>query len=177
MTPDFNHQSTASNHHIEQGSERDFGESLASQRWRPDQPWAGVAYSRAALTMATMPALIASGSSGHASTTAARSGLSSRRGRYYANAGSATGSADSGQGRERSGWDMMTKSRDQALMLLLSRKFQGQTGPFGMIQSTGGGIRTHTLVPQERILSPQRLPFRHAGLVERTTPTAFWTLG
>jgi hypothetical protein len=29
--------------------------------------------------------------------------------------------------------------------------------------STGGGIRTHTLVPQERILSPQRLPFRHAG--------------
>ncbi len=29
--------------------------------------------------------------------------------------------------------------------------------------NTGGGIRTHTLVPQERILSPQRLPFRHAG--------------
>ena len=29
--------------------------------------------------------------------------------------------------------------------------------------NTGGGSRTHTLVPQERILSPQRLPFRHAG--------------
>src|SRR5271157_3396142 len=29
--------------------------------------------------------------------------------------------------------------------------------------STGGGIRTHTGVPAQRILSPQRLPFRHAG--------------
>jgi hypothetical protein len=29
--------------------------------------------------------------------------------------------------------------------------------------STGGGIRTHTVVPHQRILSPQRLPFRHAG--------------
>ena len=39
-----------------------------------------------------------------------------------------------------------------------------QPGLFGLIQSTGGGIRTHTLVPRERILSPQRLPFRHAGV-------------
>ena len=28
---------------------------------------------------------------------------------------------------------------------------------------TGGGIRTHPGVPPQRILSPQRLPFRHAG--------------
>ena len=34
----------------------------------------GLSQERAALTIATMPALIASGSSGHASTTAARSG-------------------------------------------------------------------------------------------------------
>ena len=35
--------------------------------------------------------------------------------------------------------------------------------------SAGGGSRTHTGVPPQRILSPQRLPFRHAGwLVERS---------
>ena len=31
------------------------------------------------------------------------------------------------------------------------------------LQSTGGGSRTHTGVSAQRILSPQRLPFRHAG--------------
>ena len=31
--------------------------------------------------------------------------------------------------------------------------------------NTGGGNRTHTGVPPQRILSPQRLPFRHAGAV------------
>ncbi len=30
---------------------------------------------------------------------------------------------------------------------------------------TGGGNRTHTGVPAQRILSPQRLPFRHAGAI------------
>ena len=30
--------------------------------------------------------------------------------------------------------------------------------------NTGGGIQTHTVVPQERILSPQRLPWRGVGL-------------
>jgi hypothetical protein len=31
--------------------------------------------------------------------------------------------------------------------------------------NAGGGIRTHTLVPQERILSPQRLPRGGVGLM------------
>ncbi len=31
--------------------------------------------------------------------------------------------------------------------------------------NTGGGIRTHTGVTAQRILSPQRLPFRHAGVI------------
>src|SRR5208282_5307508 len=47
---------------------------------RPDPFRAGVSQERAALTIATMPALRASGRSGHASTTAARSGLSSGAG-------------------------------------------------------------------------------------------------
>ena len=51
------------------------------------------------------------------------------------------------------------------MMLPVPSVFQGGPGLFGSIQNTGGGIRTHTLVPQERILSPQRLPFRHAGMV------------
>ena len=32
------------------------------------------------------------------------------------------------------------------------------------VESAGGGSRTHTGVPPRRILSPLRLPFRHAGL-------------
>src|SRR5262249_40871563 len=32
-----------------------------------------------------------------------------------------------------------------------------------VLSNTGGGNRTHTGVPPQRILSPQRLPFRHAG--------------
>jgi hypothetical protein len=34
-----------------------------------------------------------------------------------------------------------------------------------LVANTGGGSRTHTGVPAQRILSPQRLPFRHAGIV------------
>src|SRR6185437_8578815 len=38
--------------------------------------------------------------------------------------------------------------------------------------STGGGNRTHTGVPPRRILSPLRLPFRHAGTVLVRTSSA-----
>jgi hypothetical protein len=49
------------------------------------------------------------------------------------------------------------------MMWLFPCEFRGQPGLFGLIQNTGGGSRTHTPLPRERILSPQRLPFRHAG--------------
>ena len=48
-------------------------------------------------------------------------------------------------------------------MLLESQKFRDLPDWDGLIQSTGGGSRTHTGVCAQRILSPQRLPFRHAG--------------
>ena len=48
-------------------------------------------------------------------------------------------------------------------MLPESRKYRDLPGWDGLIQSTGGGSRTHTGVSAQRILSPQRLPFRHAG--------------
>ncbi len=32
--------------------------------------------------------------------------------------------------------------------------------------NTGGGDRTHTGITPQRILSPQRLPFRHAGTIQ-----------
>ena len=48
-------------------------------------------------------------------------------------------------------------------MLPESRKFRDLPGWDGLIPSTGGGSRTHTGVSAQRILSPQRLPFRHAG--------------
>ena len=38
--------------------------------------------------------------------------------------------------------------------------------------NTGGGIRTHTGVPAQRILSPQRLPFRHAGELIQVSASA-----
>lgn len=36
--------------------------------------------------------------------------------------------------------------------------------------NAGGGSRTHTALPGQRILSPQRLPFRHAGSRSRVVP-------
>ncbi len=78
MTPGFEHQSTASH----DGGERGSGSN--SRRIPPgarlDPLRAGVSQERAALTIATMPAFRSSGMSGHASTTAARSGLSSGAG-------------------------------------------------------------------------------------------------
>jgi hypothetical protein len=41
--------------------------------------------------------------------------------------------------------------------------FPGVFASVRFLAYTGGGIRTHTRVTPERILSPQRLPFRHAG--------------
>jgi len=46
---------------------------------RPDSLRGGVSQERAALTIATMPAFIASGRSGHASTTAAKPGSATRQ--------------------------------------------------------------------------------------------------
>jgi hypothetical protein len=46
----------------------------------------------------------------------------------------------------------------------------GECEPFVTLSAcrqtiTGGGIRTHTGITAQTILSPQRLPFRHAGKV------------
>ena len=72
MTPGVEHQSTASHHRREQGPASDTESWVQPQDRRPDSPRVRVDQDRAAaLTIARMPALIASGSSGQASTTAA----------------------------------------------------------------------------------------------------------
>ncbi len=65
--------------------------------------------------------------------------------------------------RDVSGSDVTTGSDAQSSMKPEPSVLRDLTHPVGLSQSTGGGIRTHTRVPPERILSPQRLPFRHAG--------------
>src|SRR5208337_1354548 len=72
MTPGFEHQSTASH----DGSERGTGSNSRRHPLpgRAARSTPGRSQEREALTIATMPAFIALGRSGHASTTAARSG-------------------------------------------------------------------------------------------------------
>jgi hypothetical protein len=69
-----------------------------------------------------------------------------------------------GSGRNLSYLDVMTEENEPMAMNVSSRKLRGSCGSCRVLSSTGGGIRTHTLVPQERILSPQRLPGGRAGL-------------
>ncbi len=72
MTPGFKHKSTASH----DGGERGSGSNSVAilSRGAARSTPGGVSQERAALTIATMPALRASGRSGHASTTAAKPG-------------------------------------------------------------------------------------------------------
>jgi hypothetical protein len=77
ITPGLNHQSTASQDRDEQGSGLNRrGRSVAMIAAR--SPRGRGAQDRAALTIARMPALIASGSSGHTATISASSGVGSR---------------------------------------------------------------------------------------------------
>ncbi len=68
----------------------------------------------------------------------------------------------------------MIESGERSLMWGRPWKLRGRTLRFGLIQIAGGGIRTHNLVPEERILGPQSNRRKSAPILSlhRQTPAS-----